>query len=74
MAEWFLDPKSITLIGGTALAVAASVWQGRQTAAIVAELVKWRQDRVDPMLERHDVATKTHADEIGRLRDLKEGR
>lgn len=74
MTEWFFDPKSIALIGGTALAVATSVWQGKQTAGVVAELVKWRQDRVDPMLERHDVATKTHAAEIDRLRDLKEGR
>ena len=74
MDAWFFDPKSIALIGGTALAVATSIWQGKQTASAVDVLVKWRQDRVDPMLERHDTGLKTADKEIERLRDLKEDR
>lgn len=74
MEAWFFDPKSIALIGGTALAVATSVWQGKETAAVVKGLVEWRQERVDPMLERHDVALGTAHQEIERLRDLKGGR
>ncbi len=54
LAEWFLDPKSITLLGGTALVVAASVWQGRQTAAVVADLVKWRLETAVKTFAEHE--------------------
>lgn len=74
MEQWLLDPKSITLIGLVALSIATSIWRGEQTATLLSEYVKWRQTRVDPMLERHETSIATHEKEIDRLRDLKEGR
>lgn len=74
MEQWLLDPKSITLIGLVALSIATSIWRGEQTAAMLAEFVKWRQERVDKMLERHETSLATHEKEIERLRNAKEGK
>jgi hypothetical protein len=60
-------------MAGAALAVAASVWQGRQTAEIVADLVKWRLEVATPELSRLRANVSHNTGEIGRLRDLREG-
>ena len=71
MAEWFLDPKSISLMAGAALAVTISVWQGTQTAALVADLVKWRLEVAAPAFARHESQLHTLEGEISRLRDFR---
>lgn len=71
MLEWLTDPRTLTLLGGVALAIAFSIWQGRATAAEVATLVKWRTD-VDPELARHGEQVRALDHRVGRLENLQD--
>jgi hypothetical protein len=73
MHDWFTDPKSIAVITGAVLSVGIGVWQGRQTAAIVADLVKWRLETAAPAFERLAIKVGTMEHEVERLRNLREG-
>lgn len=71
MNEWFTDPKSLAVILGAAFSVAISVWQGRQTAEAVADLVRWRES-VAGILARLETRIGHCEVEITRLRNSKE--
>lgn len=64
---WFLDPKSVALIAGVAVQLVITVWHSKQTAALVAELVKWRLEVVRQLAEL-ETRVENQERELDRLR------
>jgi len=79
VTTWFSDPRTLAILGGAFAQLVISVWSGRQTAATVADLRRWRdellvpwQSDVDSSLATLTTLVDTQGKEIERLRNLRE--
>lgn len=74
MSEWFHDPKSLALIASAATSIVISVWQGKQTASALKDVIDWRLQVAAPAFSRLESKVDTLDREVERLRNQAEGR